>query len=171
MSANGLIGQIESTSLYSSVVRLITDEESGVSAFLQSSRVEGVLSGSVDGILYLNFITLDVSVEPGDTIITSGTGGVYPKGIPIGEVMSVKNAPSDIYLTIIVKPITKVSAYEEVLVITGSEAEIIVSSPEQTRSEGDGGGQNDDQGQTPEGQGQTQGDQSQNQSSAARTDG
>jgi rod shape-determining protein MreC len=186
MSANGLIGQIESTSPYSSVVRLIIDAKSGVSAFLQSSRAEGVLSGSVDGILYLNFITLDVSVELGDTVITSGTGGVYPKGIPIGEVASVKNAPSDIYRTIVVKPITKVLAYEEVLVITGSEAEITVSSSGQAQGEGDAGSgsgsQNDGQGQTPEGQDQTQGNQPQNQgqttqdqvqdpNAAARTDG
>jgi rod shape-determining protein MreC len=169
MSANGLIGQIESTSPYSSVVRLITDEESGVSAFLQSSRAEGVLSGSVDGILHLDFITLDVAVEVGDTVITSGTGGVYPKGIPIGEVLSVKNAPSDTYRTIVVKPITKVSAYEEVLVITGREAEIIISPSEQTQSqgEGDGAGQGDSQGQTQGNQtsdGQPQGQAAQNQS-------
>jgi rod shape-determining protein MreC len=124
LSANGLIGQIESVSPYSSVVRLITDEESGVSAFLQASRAEGVLSGSADGILYLEFIPLGIAVEPGDTVITSGAGGVYPKGIPIGEVATVKSLPSDVHQTITVKPVMRVVAYEEVLVITGSEAEI-----------------------------------------------
>jgi rod shape-determining protein MreC len=127
LSANGLIGQIESVSLYSSVVRLIVDEGSGVAAFLQTSRVDGVLSGSLDGVLYLDFVPLDVTVEPGDTVITSGTGGVYPKGIPIGEVTAVRNAPSDVYQTIIVRPISRVTSYEEVLVITGREAEITAS--------------------------------------------
>jgi rod shape-determining protein MreC len=140
MSVNGLIGQIESVSPYSSVVRLITDEESGVAAFLQSNRAEGVLSGSLDGILYLHFIAMDVSVEPGDTVITAGTGGVYPKGIPIGEVASVDNVPSDVYQTIVVKPITRVSAYEEVLVITGREAEIGVANPNQGQAQGEGQG-------------------------------
>ncbi|MDR1713936.1 MAG: rod shape-determining protein MreC, partial [Coriobacteriales bacterium] len=46
MSANGLIGQIESVSPNSSTVRLITDERSGVAVFLQESRAEGILSGS-----------------------------------------------------------------------------------------------------------------------------
>jgi rod shape-determining protein MreC len=127
LSANGLIGQIESVSLYSSAVRLIIDEKSGVAAFLQTSRVEGMLSGSLDGILYLDFVPLSATVEPGDTVITSGTGGVYPKGIPIGEVATVRNAPSDVYKTIIVRPISRVTSYEEVLVITGREAEISVS--------------------------------------------
>ncbi|MDR2105836.1 MAG: rod shape-determining protein MreC [Coriobacteriales bacterium] len=139
LSANGLIGQIESVSPYSSVVRLITDAESGVSAFLQSSRAEGVLSGSVDGILSLDFIPLSVAVAPGDTVITSGAGGVYPKGIPIGEVVSVKSSPSDAYQTITVKPVTRVAAYEEVLVITGSEAEIGTLS--QSANGAAGGGQ------------------------------
>jgi rod shape-determining protein MreC len=124
VNANGLVGQIESVSPYSSVVRLITDEKSGVAAFLQPNRAEGILSGSVDGILYLQFIALATSVEPGDPVITSGAGGVYPKGIPIGEVATVEYTDSDVYKTITVKTIARVSTYEEVLVVTGSEAEI-----------------------------------------------
>jgi rod shape-determining protein MreC len=138
MSANGLIGQIESVSPSSAVVRLITDAESGVSAFLQSSRTEGVLSGSVDGILYLNFIPLSTAVEPGDAVITSGAGGVYPKGIPVGEVASVDSAPSDVYRTITVKPVSRVATYEEVLVLTGSEAEINASTQGQEQGQGQG---------------------------------
>ncbi|MDR1083069.1 MAG: rod shape-determining protein MreC [Coriobacteriales bacterium] len=137
MSANGLIGQIESVNPYSSVVRLIVDEESGVAAFLQSSRAEGVLSGSVDGILHLNFISLDVSVEPGDAVITSGAGGIYPKGIPLGEVITVETSPSDVYQRITVRPVTRVSAFEEVLVLVGSEAEIVASG---TSAGGSGSG-------------------------------
>jgi rod shape-determining protein MreC len=134
LSANGLIGQIESVSPASSVVRLITDETSGVSAFLQSSRTEGVLTGSVDGVLYLEYIPLSVAVEPGDAVITSGAGGIYPKGIPIGEVATVKSSDSDVYKTITVKPITRVTTYEEVLVLIGSEAEIGI--PETDAGEG-----------------------------------
>jgi rod shape-determining protein MreC len=150
MSANGLIGQVESVGLFSSVVRLIVDEVSGVSAFLQSSRTEGVLSGSIDGVLRLDFIPLSVAVEPGDAVITSGAGGVFPKGIPIGEVMTVEPGASGVYHSIIVKPVTRVAAYEEVLVLIGSEAEI--SPAEQSAGEGaatgDGGAGGTDGGGT-----------------------
>ena len=121
MSANGLIGQVESVSLYSSEVRLIIDQGSGVAAFLQSSRAEGILSGSIDGVLHLEFIPLDVPVEPGDTVITSGTGGVYPKGIPIGEVATVDYTLSDVYQRITVRTFSRVTTYEEVLVIIGNK--------------------------------------------------
>jgi rod shape-determining protein MreC len=138
LSANGLIGQIESVTPYGSTVRLITDEKSGVAVFLQISRAEGVLSGSIDGILSLDFVPLNVEVTFGEPVITSGAGGIYPKGIPIGEVASVDFAPSDVYKTIVVKPISRVHTYEEVLVVIGSEAEITPSTqPEATGTEGD----------------------------------
>jgi rod shape-determining protein MreC len=130
LSANGLIGQIETVSFYSSTVRLITDEVSGVAVFLQSSRAEGVLSGSIDGSLSLEFIPLDVPVAVGDPVITSGAGGVFPKGIPLGEVSFVDFAAADVYQKILVRPITRVATYEEVLILIGSEAEIVPSAQE-----------------------------------------
>jgi len=137
LSANGLIGQVESVSLLSSTVRLITDADSGVSVYLQSSRAEGILSGSMDGVLYLEYIPLDVSVNLGDTVITSGTGGVYPKGIQIGVVSSVEYTKTDVYQTITVRPFTRVASYEEVLVIVGNESQ---AKPITGSTEGSGSG-------------------------------
>jgi len=124
MNANGLIGHTETVGPDSTVVRLITDENSAVGVFIQANRVEGVLTGSSDGTLYLRYIGLDTTVTVGDNIITSGAGGIYPKGITVGTVYSVNYQPSDIYQTIVIHPITKVSTYEEVLVVTGSEATV-----------------------------------------------
>ncbi|MCL2631638.1 MAG: rod shape-determining protein MreC, partial [Coriobacteriia bacterium] len=105
MSVNGIIGRVESSGSSSSVVRLITDQNSSVAVFLQGSRTDGMLVGSPDGTLYLRYIGLDTFVEPGMTVVTSGLGGVYPKGIPVGTVQSVEWLPSDIYRTIVVKPL------------------------------------------------------------------
>lgn len=128
MSPNGLIGQIESVAPHTSQIRLLTDPNSGVAVIIESSRAEGVLTGSYSGLLYLDYIYPDVTVVPGDAIITSGGGGVYPKGIIIGEVTSVQCAPSDVFQTIIVKPLVKVRYYEEVLVLTGRQTEVSYSS-------------------------------------------
>ncbi|NLG10292.1 MAG: rod shape-determining protein MreC [Coriobacteriaceae bacterium] len=127
LSANGLLGQIESVSQFSSTVRLITDSQSGVAAFLQSSRTEGIVSGSAEGLVYLSYIPLTATVQPGDVVVTSGAGGVYPKGIAIGEVASVDFSPTDVYQTIIIKPITRVSTYEEVLVLVGNQSEVKIN--------------------------------------------
>ncbi len=135
LSANGLLGQIESVSQFSSTVRLITDSQSGVAAFLQSSRIEGIVTGSAEGLVYLSYIPLTATVQPGDVVVTSGAGGVYPKGIAIGEVVSVDYSPTDVYQTIIIKPITRVSTYEEVLVLVGNQSEVQINVNVQSQSD------------------------------------
>lgn len=123
LSANGLLGQIETVGATSSVVRLLTDEHSGVSVLIQSNRAEGVLSGSVEGLLYLNYITTDQTVSAGDAVVTSGIGGTHPKGLVVGEVARVSKNEDSVYYTIVVQPITMTSVDEEVLVLTGNETE------------------------------------------------
>ena len=141
MSPNGLIGQIESVSTVTSQVRLLTDQNSGVAVFLQGNRSEGVLTGSVERLLYLSYIKVDVNVIPGDVVITSGAGGVYPKGIVIGEVTSVSHSPSDAYRTIVVKPTAKVKRYEEVLVLMGRETEVTLQTDRGSREAGNSSGE------------------------------
>ena len=135
MSPNGLIGQIESVGRITSEVRLLTDPNSGVAVIIQGSRNEGVLNGSHSRLLYLTLISLDVPVSPGDAIMTSGAGGVYPKGIVIGEVTSVHYLPSDVYQTIVVRPTARVKYYEEVLVLTGRPSEVTYSALAASRAD------------------------------------
>lgn len=118
LNSYGLIGQVIEVSATSAKVRLINDEMSALAAMIQSNRIEGILRGSADGSLKLDYIPLDATVTTGDVIITSGSGGVYPKGLPIGEVVNVEKDPSSLYYTITVRPPAGSLAYEEVLVIT-----------------------------------------------------
>lgn len=117
-SSSGVIGQIIECGPTTSTVRLITDENSSVSAMLQSSRLQGMLEGTVGDQLRLSLIPSDGSVSIGDVVVTSGLGGVFPKGLPLGEVTSVESAPGAAYLTIVVEPYAHAENNEEVLVIT-----------------------------------------------------
>ncbi|WP_291288729.1 rod shape-determining protein MreC [Enorma sp.] len=115
----GIIGQIIEVSPTTSTVRLITDENSGVSAMVQSTRAQGILQGQPDGTLRLEFVTIDSDVQEGDIIVSSGLGGVYPKGLPLGVVASVDRPDNASYYTIIVTPASSdTENNEEVLVIT-----------------------------------------------------
>ncbi len=116
--SNGAIGQIVKCGPTSATVRLITDENSAVSAMVQSSRAQGVLKGTVDGSLKLTLVRTDQTVEPGDTIVTSGLGGVFPKGLPLGRVLSVERTSGSLYYVIEVEPLSTTESFEEVLVIT-----------------------------------------------------
>lgn len=115
----GVIGQIIEVSANTSTVRLITDENSGVSAMVQSTRAQGILQGQPDGTLRLEYVTTDADVQEGDIIVTSGIGGVYPKGLPLGTVSTVVREENATYYTITVTPASlDTENNEEVLVIT-----------------------------------------------------
>ena len=116
--SNGAIGQIVKCGPTSATVRLITDENSSVSAMIQSSRAQGVLRGSVDGSLHLTLVRTDQMVEVGDTVVTSGLGGVFPKGLPLGTVLSVERTSGSMYYEIEIEPLSSTESFEEVLVIT-----------------------------------------------------
>lgn len=117
-SNTGIVGQITEVGLTTSTVRLITDENSGVSAMVQSSRAHGQLVGSADGTLRLTLVRTDQQVSVGDTIITSGLGGTYPRGLPLGTVSNITKTNGAMYYEITVNPLSSLSALENVLVIT-----------------------------------------------------
>ena len=119
----GVIGQIIACGPTTATVRLIVDESSGVSAMVQSSRAQGVLKGSATGSLRLTLIRTDQTVAVGDTVVTSGLGGVFPKGLPLGKVVSVEKPTGAPYSDIVVEPLSSAESLEEVLVITSVTAE------------------------------------------------
>ena len=123
VDSGGVIGQIIECSPTTSTVRLITDEKSGVAAMVQSSRAQGMLMGSASRQITLNLINTNQKVAVGDTVVTSGLGGVFPKGLPLGKVTSVEAAPGSLYYTIVVEPYGNVSTNEEVMVITSLSEE------------------------------------------------
>ena len=117
-NSTGVIGQVIEVAPNASTVRLLTDEGSGVSAMIQDTRAQGMVQGQPDGTLRMDYVSVDADVKEGDIIITSGIGGVYPKGLPIGTVASVTKNSNDVYYTIIVSSASRTESNEEVLVIT-----------------------------------------------------
>ncbi len=127
-NSGGVIGQIIEVSAATSTVRLINDENSGVSAMVQSTRAQGILQGQPDGTLMLSYVPADADVKVGDVIITSGLGGRFPKGLPLGTVSSVSRAANATYYTIVVRAISTAESNEEVLVIPSLTDEQAASS-------------------------------------------
>lgn len=153
-SSSGIVGQIISCSASTSVVRLLTDENSSISAMIQSSRAQGMLDGSATGEVTLTLVRTNQQVSVGDTVVTSGLGGVFPKGLAIGQVTSVENNPGSLYLDIVVELFAKAETTEEVLVITSlteeqqASAEDIAEADAQER-EGSGTSSTDEETDAP----------------------
>ena len=145
-SSGGVIGQIIEVSANTSTVRLITDDQSGVSAMIQGSRAQGVLQGQADGTLRLEYVVSDAEVATGDIVITSGIGGTFPKGLPLGTVASIDRAPNAVYYTIVVRAASSAESNEEVLVITSVSEDQIASDEEVDSANSAPQGDSDTQG-------------------------
>lgn len=165
--ASGVVGQVMEAGPTTSTVRLLTDENSSIPAMVQSNRAQGMLVGSVSGELSLTLVSSSVTVEVGDVVVTSGLGGVFPKGLPLGVVTSVETPSGALYHTIAVDAYAHVDNLEEVLVVTSltqeqtATAEDIAAADEQGGSSdasasGDGSSSGDgSDGSSSEGEGAT----------------
>jgi len=117
---NGLLGQITEVGRNFSKVRLITDRRSGVACKLQRIRTPGIVTGSFSGTLTLEFVANEAEVAPGDIVVTSGMGGIYPEGLVVGEVLDIILGESSLYQTIWVTPANDPRTIEQVMVLTNT---------------------------------------------------
>jgi rod shape-determining protein MreC len=92
LSVDGVVGRVVTVSGPYAKVQLITDRAASVGAMVLRTRRQGVVRGSGRGSggLELDFVPLQADVRPGDFVLTAGIDGVYPRGIPIGTVLSVE---------------------------------------------------------------------------------
>jgi len=123
VNGDGLVGRIVETGITWSKVMPIVDSSSGVSCFVERTRDKGILNGiatagSENALLNLSKLRLDADLLPGDTVITSGLAGVFPKGIPIGKVTEVSRSEDGMRNQAIVTPHVDFAHIEEVMVIT-----------------------------------------------------
>jgi len=113
----GVIGHVLDVSDRYSRVLLITDQGSAVDAIDQRNRVRGILCGKDANGCLLKYIRGNLDIKEGDLVITSGKDGIYPKGLRLGVVHAIYKDPVDLFQKIDVKPLVRLSALEEVLII------------------------------------------------------
>ena len=127
IGALGLVGKIVSVSSTTSEVLMILDGEGQVSALVRGSTGEGtfgIVQGTYkrgsrltpDGNLQMLFRRED-DVNVGDLVFTSGSGGVYPKDVPIGKVREIQLDPSGLLKTAYIEPLVNFDTLEEVYIV------------------------------------------------------
>jgi len=114
----GLVGRVDAVIADAARVQLITDPASSVNVFLQNAETSAILYGSVTGDISLDLISQNVTVQPGDLILTSGLGGGYPADLIIGQVISLRTLEFELFQQATVQPAVDFSRLEIVLVIT-----------------------------------------------------
>ncbi len=118
----GLIGRVFATSSRTAEVMLITDREFAVGGLVQETRTQGLIEGMGErNQLKMSNIPYDAPIEKGQTIVTSGLGRVFPKGIKIGTVLKVDKETSGLLKYAVVEPAVDINSLEEVFVIIENE--------------------------------------------------
>jgi rod shape-determining protein MreC len=118
LSTEGVVGKLIAVGPSSSRVLLINDHNSALDAFDQRSRIRGIVAGMVDDGLVMKYVDRSEDVKSGDTIVTSGLDGIFPRGLLVGEVTSVVREGPGLFLTVNLAPAADFRRLEQVLVVT-----------------------------------------------------
>jgi rod shape-determining protein MreC len=125
ITPDGIVGKLRDVFPDTSLVLEINDQSSGAGVILESTRIRAILRGTVAGRVQIGNLTADSRIKPGETVITSGGDQVYPRGLPVGMVVNIAPDPDhQPYTAIAVRPAVDLDRVEEVLVITGTQADL-----------------------------------------------
>lgn len=115
---NGLVGRVFEVTPGTASVLMLTDQKCGVGARVQraASRAVGVCEGNNSSRLEMKYLPGDADIKPGDLIVTSGMGGLFPAGQGIGTVESVKADENNVGKTAVIRPFVEFDRLEEVYV-------------------------------------------------------
>ncbi|MDF1614011.1 rod shape-determining protein MreC [Desulfurivibrio dismutans] len=116
VTVEGVVGQVINTSPNYAKVLLANDPNSAIDVIVQKNRVQGIVRGDSDGFT-LHYVLRTSDVAEGDHVITSGLGGVFPKGLPVGQVSEVVRARRGMFQSIQVEPAANFSRLEHLIII------------------------------------------------------
>lgn len=134
VTPEGLVGRVVDVAAATARVQLITDPESAVGVLTQRSRIVGVAAGSQGGTIQIKYLPLMADVAVGDRITTSGMGGVFPKGIPVGRVVRSSRPPNGaLFQSTDVQPDADLSRLEEVMILKQPPESVLSWAGEEPR--------------------------------------
>lgn len=117
LAPNGLVGRVVEVTPTSARVQLFTDPVSAVGGLIQRTRVTGIVSGNLGAGARVRYLPLMGDVVVGEEVVTSGMGGVFPKGIPIGRIATVERKSGVLFQEATLTPAVDLSRLEEVLIL------------------------------------------------------
>jgi rod shape-determining protein MreC len=114
----GVVGKIIAVSPHASRVLLIDDHNSALDGFDQRTRARGIVAGLVDDGLILKYADRSQDLRAGDTVVTSGLDGIFPRGLLVGTIQSVRREGPGLFLGVHITPAVDFRELEQVLILT-----------------------------------------------------
>ena len=123
LTSDGLVGRIREVYPLTSQVVLVGDGECGVSALVRETRDQGLIQATAadpigEGVVLLRTLQHSPGILAGHTVVTSGLGGVFPAGIPVGQVVDTRPAEGGLYTEVRVRLAARLNRLEEVWILT-----------------------------------------------------
>ena len=118
LANQGVVGKIIAVSPNASRVLLINDHNSALDGFDQRTRARGIVAGIVDDGLILKYADRSQDIQPGDTVVSSGLDGIFPRGLLVGTIQSVRREGPGLFLGVKIAPAVDFRELEQVLILT-----------------------------------------------------
>jgi rod shape-determining protein MreC len=124
IDAQGVVGQVVRVGPFTSEAVLITDADHAVPVSVNRSRVRTIAVGTGDSHrLRLPYLTNNADIQVGDLLVSSGLGGVFPAGYPVGRVIEVRLRPGQSFSEIVAEPVSALDRDREVLLVWDDDAD------------------------------------------------
>jgi rod shape-determining protein MreC len=118
LDADGIVGQIMRVDLFTSEAVLISDADHALPVAINRNGLRTIIIGTGDSVrLRLPYLTNSADVEVGDLVVSSGLGGVFPSGYPVGHVQQVERRPGQSFAEVLVEPAAKLDRAREVMLV------------------------------------------------------
>jgi rod shape-determining protein MreC len=128
ISPEGLVGRVVDVRPGVSVVQVLTDPASTVGAHVLRTRTPGIVEGEARGTMRFKYLVREGSgLQVGDVVVTSGQGGLFPRGIPIGRVRAVEDRGAALFSYAALTPVVDFARIDEVLLITGDRMQDVTA--------------------------------------------
>jgi rod shape-determining protein MreC len=113
----GIVGYVLTASDKSSKVLLIIDRNSSADALVQRTRARGIAQGITSRLCRFDYVLRKLDIQIGDTVITSGFDGIYPKGLRIGYISKVIRRNAGLFQDVELTPYVDFTKLEEVMIV------------------------------------------------------
>lgn len=117
ITPDGVVGKILAVYSDTSQVLVLNDKDSGVGALLGNTRTQGPVKGTGEPLLEMEYVSSDEKIAVGEAVLTSGQDHIFPKDLPVGNVVEAQPDPHSPFMSIRVRPAAQLDQLEEVLIL------------------------------------------------------
>ncbi len=117
VAPRGVIGKVVAVGRHQSLVQTFLDQDSRIAVTNRRSRIPALARPGARHLLELDYVPRESDFQPGDTIVTAGLGGIFPRGLMVGVVVSASDRPAQLFKSVRVRPFVDLAGLEQVFLV------------------------------------------------------